>query len=85
MGKTVKLSRLDEPLRTLTYPVTRRTAAERLSGVTVRLADGEADLGDLVGAVSSDAFESTDDLRDEVYEYLPEEALGEPGQSEGDA
>jgi hypothetical protein len=85
MGTTVKLSHVDEPLLTLTYPVTRETAAERLDDVTVRLADGEENLGDLVASVSSDSFDSADELRDELYGYLPEAAIGEPGQSEGDA
>lgn len=85
MGTTVKLSHLEEPLLTLTYPVTRESAAEQLDDVTVRLANGEENLGDLVAAVSSDSFDSAEELRDEVYGYLPEEALGEPGQSEGDA
>lgn len=84
MGSTIKLSRLDEPLGRLSYPVSRDGAADRLDDVTVRLANGEANLGELVGSVSSDEFESAGDLRDELYEYLPEAALGEPGQSEGD-
>lgn len=84
MGNAIKLSHLDEPLGRLSYPVSRNAAAERLDDVTVRLANGEANLGDLVASVSSDAFESADDLRDELYGYLPEEALGEPGQSKGD-
>ena len=84
MGTTVKLSRVEEPLLTLTYPVTREVAAEQLDDVTVRLANGEENLGALVGDVASDSFDSADDLRDELYEYLPEAAIGEPGQSEGE-
>jgi hypothetical protein len=66
MGPTVKLSNLEEPLLTLTYPVTRESAAEQLDGVTVRLANGEEDLGDLVADVPSDSFESAEELRDDV-------------------
>ena len=84
METTVRLSRLEEPLLTLTYPVARETAAEQLDDVTVRLANGEANLGDLVADVAADSFESAGELRDEVYGSLPEAALGEPGQSEGD-
>jgi hypothetical protein len=85
MGTSVELSHLEEPLMTLTYPVARETAAEQLADVTVRLANGEENLGDLIADVPSDAFDSAEELRDELYGYLPEEALGEPGQSEGDA
>ena len=84
MGTTVKLSRDDEPLLTLTYPVTPEAAAEQLDDVTVRLANGEENLGDLVADVASDSFDSADDLRDELYEYLLESAMGEAGQSEGE-
>jgi hypothetical protein len=85
MGTSVELSHLEEPLMTLTYPVARETAAEQLDDVTARLANGEENLGDLIADVPSDAFDSAEELRDELYGYLPEEALGEPGQSEGDA
>ena len=85
MGRTTRLSRIDDTLETLSYPVDRETAAAELEDVTLELADGEANLGEVLEDVEADSFESPDDLRDEIYEYLPEGALGEPGQSEGDA
>lgn len=85
MSRTVKLSRLESVLDDLDYPVVRRDAAEEFEDVTLLLADGEENLGDAVTALSSEEFESRDDLEAEIYQYLPVEALGEPGQSEGDA
>lgn len=84
METTVKLSRLEDALEELSYPVERELAAERLADVTVTYADGESNLGDIVADVGADRFDSVEDLRDEVYEYLPVEAVGEPGQSEGE-
>lgn len=85
MDETVKLSRLESVLSELSYPISREAAAAQLEGVTLLVADGEEDLGAVVAGVGSDSFDSVGDLRDEVFEYLPGSALGEPGQSEGDA
>ena len=85
MSRAVKLSRIDGALATLSYPIDRETAVEELDDVTVLLADGEENLGDVIERTSSERYDSQTDLRDELFEYLPVEALGEPGQSEGDA
>lgn len=85
MARAVKLSRIDGALETLSYPIDRKTAADELSDVTVLFADGESNLGSIVEQAGSERFENPTDLRDELFEYLPTEALGEPGQSEGDA
>ena len=85
MEDRVKLSRVRGHLAELTYPVTRDDAAIALEDVTVTYADGERDLGLLISQVGGDAFESPDELFEELQSVLPVEALGEPGQSEGDA
>lgn len=81
----VKLSRLPNSLETLSYPCARETAAAELADVTVLFADGEAELGPLVEGLPDDEFDSADDLQSAIYGALPTEAVGEPGQSEGDA
>ncbi len=85
MARTIKLSRIDSALRTLSYPTTRSTAAAELDDVTLLLADGEAELRDVIENVESEEFGSVGELRDSIYEQLPVEAIGEPNQSEGDA
>jgi hypothetical protein len=50
----------------------------------VLLADGETNLGALIEESNDDTFDSVDDLENEVYNLLPREAVGEPGQSEGE-
>lgn len=84
MTREVKLSRVDEVLNELSYPIPRDDAAVELEDVTLRLADGEANLGELVSETGSDSFSSTEDLHSELNNTLPREAVGEPYQSEGE-
>ncbi|MEM4781892.1 MAG: hypothetical protein QXG03_10075 [Halalkalicoccus sp.] len=84
MAREVKLSRVDGVLEELSYPVPRDDAAVELQDVTVLLADGEANLGELVSETGSDSYQSVDDLQSEVHNVLPREAVGEPYQSEGE-
>ncbi|MFB6108088.1 MAG: hypothetical protein ABEJ82_04495 [Haloplanus sp.] len=85
MGETVKLSRVETYFDQLEYPVTRDDAAAAFADVTVTFADGEENLGRLVSELGSDAFHGSDELVAELNNVLPVEAVGEPGQSEGDA
>ena len=85
MERPVKLSRIEPVLDTLDYPVTSTDAAAQLSDVTLQLADGETNLGEAIAIARSDAFGSVDDLETALFNVLPIEALGEPGQSDGDA
>lgn len=85
MGDTVKLSRVESRFAELDYPITRTDAAEEFSETTLVFADGEANLGELVDGMESKRFDGADELAAELNNTLPVEALGEPGQSEGDA
>jgi uncharacterized protein YceH (UPF0502 family) len=80
----VKLSRIDDAFERLEYPIDADAAAAELEGITLLLADGERDLGELVGRTDRDRFESVDDLETELHNVLPREAVGEPYQSEGE-
>lgn len=84
MAREVKLSRIDDVLEELSYPVPRDDAAVELQDVTVLLADGEANLGELVSETGSDSYQSAEDLKTELHNSLPREAVGEPYQSEGE-
>ncbi|WP_255197030.1 hypothetical protein [Halorarius litoreus] len=85
MSRTVKLSRLPTFLETLDYPLSRRRIAGEVDDVTLLMADGEAPLDTVVDRLSSNRFESSSELEAELYQFLPIEAVGEPGQAEGDA
>lgn len=84
MAREVKLSQLDAVLSELSYPISHAAAVEACDDVTLRLADGEVPLGDVVGESNADRFESVDDLGNEVMGLLPRNAVGEPYQAEGE-
>ncbi|MFB6117083.1 hypothetical protein [Halosegnis sp.] len=84
MGREQKLSRLSSLLAEAEYPVDRATLADEFDDVTLLLADGEASLAELVRGLQSDSFSDAGDLETELYGALPTEAVGEPGQSEGE-
>lgn len=85
MKHEVELSDVEATLEQLSYPIGRESATVELSDITLVLADGEANLGELVGATTSDEFESAADVLSSLHTALPREAVGEPYQSEGDA
>ncbi|WP_435335235.1 DUF5789 family protein [Haloarchaeobius sp. TZWWS8] len=84
MTQQVKLNDLERVLSGLSYPVFRDEAATELSDVTLQLADGEANLGDIVSRAETESFATADELHLELQEHMPIEAVGEPGQSEGE-
>ncbi|MFD1569036.1 hypothetical protein [Halorubrum laminariae] len=85
MTTEITLSRLEDELRDYAYPAAREDLAESCAGTTVLFADGDADLGDLVTDIDQREFESAEDAFTALQNVLPIEALGEPGQSDGDA
>ncbi|WP_380675756.1 hypothetical protein [Salinigranum sp. GCM10025319] len=85
METEIKLNTVLEQFEALDYPVDRETAAERFAGSTLLMADGETDLGGLIEQTHTRSFESAEDLFVELQTVLPIEAVGEPGQSDGDA
>ena len=85
MTEEVKLSRLRTVIDSLPYPVSREEAREEVDGVTVLYADGEEALAAVVSRSNADTFGSAEDLESEILANVPVEAVGEPGQSEGDA
>jgi hypothetical protein len=81
----LKLNALYEQFETLEYPLNRETAAESFEQSTLLMADGETNLGTLIGKARTQTFDSPEDLFVELQTVLPIEAVGEPGQSDGDA
>jgi hypothetical protein len=84
MTEEVKLSRIVPVLDELDYPISRSDVVDELGEMTVLLADGEVNFGDLIGETNEDSFASQDDLALEVMNLLPRRAVGEPYQSEGE-
>ncbi len=84
MPDEVRLNRIREWLEPLEYPLSKADARERAADITIRYADGEEPLADVIARSNADPFESVEDLESEIYSNLPVEAVGEPGQSEGE-
>jgi len=84
MAHTVKLNELEDVLGTLDYPISRADVVEECSNVRLQLADGYEPLDELIAGSSDDRFESPDDLGNEIRNLLPQHAVGEPHQSEGE-
>jgi hypothetical protein len=70
MKHEVELSNVEETLERLSYPIEQESASVELSDVTLLLADGEANLGELVGATTSEEFDSADDLLSSLHTAL---------------
>lgn len=81
----ITLNELRDLLVDLEFPITREAAADACDDVVLDYADGEEPLDTVIGRVPSDEFETARDLEEEIQTSLPREAVGEPGQSEGDA
>lgn len=84
MARDVKLNRIRGTVDALSYPLSKEEAIAELADVTVLYADGEEPLADVVARSNVEGFESADELESEIYSNLPTEAVGEPGQSEGE-
>jgi hypothetical protein len=80
----IKTAEIGEHLDGLDYPLERAAAADRCSDVTVQLAEGEENLGDLVAGATRDSYDSSEELLVDVQNQLPRNAVGEPFQSEGE-
>ncbi|QKY18014.1 hypothetical protein [Halorubrum sp. CBA1229] len=85
MTSEVHLSHVQDEFRDHSYPAPRDALVESCAGTTVLFADGDADLGALLEEIEQERFESPEDAFAALQNVLPIEALGEPGQSDGDA
>ena len=84
MGEEVKLNRVGTVLESLDYPLTKDEAESAVADVTVRYADGEEPLAEVVQRINESEFASPDDLEAEIMSNVSVGAVGEPGQSEGE-
>lgn len=84
MSTEVKLNQLRTVIDPLDYPIATGDVLDAVGDVRLRYADGEERLGDVVERAETDVYETVEDLEADVYNNLPTEAVGEPGQSEGE-
>ncbi|MFP4591223.1 MAG: hypothetical protein ACLFMX_03785 [Halobacteriales archaeon] len=84
-SREVRLNELRSVLAEVSYPISRASAIDQFGDVVLDYADGAEALADVLERCPSERFEALDDLEADVFANLPTEAVGEPGQSEGDA
>jgi hypothetical protein len=84
MPRDVKLIHLETVLEDLDYPMSATEAERACSDVRLILAEGTENMGDLIAESNADTFDSPDELTSEVMNLLPQHAVGEPYQSEGE-
>ncbi|MFC7132821.1 MULTISPECIES: DUF5789 family protein [Salinibaculum] len=82
--REIRLNELETVLSGVEFPATREKLVSEWEDVTLVLADGEENLGNVLAESSDDVFESKNDVSTEVMNLLPREAVGEPYQSEGE-
>ncbi|MBV0924451.1 hypothetical protein KTS45_09585 [Halomicroarcula limicola] len=84
MTREVKLNELTELLTDAEYPLEVETARSRFDDVELVYADGSEPLSDVLKRVESSTFESAEDAQTSIFNVVPVEGVGEPGQSEGE-
>jgi hypothetical protein len=85
MSREIRLNEMTSVLRPLEYPLNPTAVAAACDDVTLVLADGEANMGEVLRHSDRDSFASAEDAEAELMSLLPRNAVGEPFQSEGDA
>lgn len=84
MQAELKLNEIGDAFGSLQYPVSSTDVVAAVGDVHLRYADGSERLSVVLARSSVDQFETAGDLESEVFNNLPTEAVGEPGQSEGE-
>ncbi|EMA05595.1 hypothetical protein SAMN05443574_13417 [Haloarcula vallismortis] len=84
MTREVKLNKLTALLETATYPLSVETAQAEFDDVQLVYADGSEPLTTLLARVNDEQFDSPDEAQSSIYNAIPVEGVGEPGQSEGE-
>lgn len=85
MPTEVKLSHLYDVLEEYSYPLSKQDAVTEGEGTVLLLADGTIELSSVIADIGVEEFVDRDELVLEVMSHLPQRAVGEPYQSEGDA
>ncbi|WP_137683098.1 DUF5789 family protein [Haloarcula mannanilytica] len=84
MAREVKLNELTALLETASYPLSVETARREFDDVQLVYADGSEPLAAVLDRISDEQFSSPDEAQSSIYNALPVEGVGEPGQSEGE-
>lgn len=84
MDREIKLNELRDLTDSLSYPLSKAEAVAAVDDVVLRYADGQEPLPAVIERSTVDVYDSPEDLESAVFTHVPTEAVGEPGQSEGE-
>ena len=84
MTREVKLNELTELLESTSYPLSVETARTEFGDVQLQYADGSEPLDEVLGRLEDDQFDSAEEAQSSIFNTVPVEGVGEPGQSEGE-
>jgi len=84
MPRRVEYHDLSALLAEIDFPTDAETLAAAHDDVVLGYADGEEPFGDVLARIDQETFETREDLELSVRAAVPTEAVGEPGQSEGE-
>ncbi|WP_324663701.1 DUF5789 family protein [Haloarcula sediminis] len=82
--RTVKLNELTELLESASYPLSVETAQTEFGDVRLQYADGSEPLDVVLGRLEDERFDSAEEAQSSIFNTVPVEGVGEPGQSEGE-
>ena len=84
MSRDVKLNELTELLESATYPLSAERAKQEFDGVRLIYADGSEPLDEVLDRLEDEEFASAEEAQSSIFNTVPVEGVGEPGQSEGE-
>ena len=84
MTREVHLNELTELLEEKSYPTTAAEIRTRFDDVTLLYADGSEQLSAVFDRIDESEFESAEGVQSSIFNTIPVEGVGEPGQSEGE-
>jgi len=84
MTRDVRLNELTELLESVSYPLTVETARTEFDDVRLQYADGSEPLDAVLGRLEDEQFDSPEEAQSSIFNTVPVEGVGEPGQSEGE-
>jgi len=84
MTREIKLNELTELLESATYPLSVETAKSQFDDVRLIYADGSEPLDEVLARLEDEQFASAEEAQSSIFNTVPVEGVGEPGQSEGE-
>jgi len=82
--REIHLNELTELLGETSYPTTAEEIRTQFDDVILLYADGSEQLSAVFDRIDQSEFESAEGVQSSIFNTIPVEGVGEPGQSEGE-